>query len=180
MGIKSHLSLATSACHRLSIRLILLPFCSQRRRLSDKPSSIINDGSHQDKGIEAAREGEAVRVDAVAGTPPQLTQRRVYIYQAARNAMQSGLLHQQSEGWRIDFENTQARWENPLMGWTSSRDPVQAIVLRFDDRESAIRFAERQGWDYSVREPNKALPKKKSYAENFLYSASKLKLIRPK
>lgn len=123
---------------------------------------------------------DSVRVDAAAGTPSSLAQRCVYIYQASRNVMQSGLLHQNAETWRIDFDNGQARWENPLMGWTSSRDPVQAVVLKFRTREEATRYAERQGWTWTVREPHLPVLKPKSYSENFVYSPHKLKLIRTK
>lgn len=143
-------------------------------------SATATDGTpHKTPPTLAAAEG-VVRVDAAGSTPPSLTQRRVYIYQAARNAMQSGRLHENAQTWRIDFENGQPRWENPLMGWTSSRDPVQGVVLRFRTREEAVRFAERQGWMWAVREPNVTGSRGQSYAENFLYSANKLKLIRTK
>lgn len=93
--------------------------------------------------------------------------------------MQSGVMHTGSY-WRIDFENGQARWENPLMGWTSSRDPVQGVVLKFRTSTEAVRFAERQGWSYTMREGQPSTWKDKSYAENFVYSEGPLKLIRTK
>lgn len=37
------------------------------------------------------------------------------------------------------------RWDYPLMGWTSSADPVQALNLRFSSIEAAIRHAEESG-----------------------------------
>lgn len=120
-----------------------------------------------------------VRVDAAAGTPPSLTRRHVYIYQPSQNAMQSGLLHTNTY-WRIDFDNGQPRWENPLVGWTSSRDPVQGVVLKFRSSAEAVRFAERQGWSFTVREPQHGSWKQKSYSNNFVYSADSLKLIKTK
>lgn len=119
-----------------------------------------------------------VRVDAAASTPPGLTARRVYIYQPARNAMQSGLLHTSS--WRLDFDNEQSRWENPLMGWTSSRDAMQGVSLNFDSEADAVRFAERQGWQYAVRSGEETHWRQKSYSGNFSYSPAPLKLIRTK
>ncbi|KAG6528487.1 hypothetical protein ZIOFF_010662 [Zingiber officinale] len=45
------------------------------------------------------------------------------------------------------------RWENPLMGWTSTGDPycmVGEAGLTFDSEEAAKAFAVRHGWDYVV------------------------------
>lgn len=45
------------------------------------------------------------------------------------------------------------RWENPLMGWTSTGDPYANVgesALTFDDEEAAKSFAERHGWHYVV------------------------------
>lgn len=45
------------------------------------------------------------------------------------------------------------RWENPLMGWTSTGDPyanVGEASLTFDSAEAAMRFAEKHGWQYEV------------------------------
>lgn len=46
------------------------------------------------------------------------------------------------------------RWENPLMGWTSTGDPYSNVGdagLCFDSEEAARSFAERHGWQYMVR-----------------------------
>ena len=46
-----------------------------------------------------------------------------------------------------------SRWENPLMGWTSTGDPYAHVgdsALCFDSEEAAIEFAQRHGWDYTV------------------------------
>ncbi|KAL6587720.1 hypothetical protein OROMI_000698 [Orobanche minor] len=61
-------------------------------------------------------------------------------------------------------------WENPLMGWTSTGDPYANVGdagLSFDSKEAAIAFAERHGWDYTVRKHHTPLLKVKSYADNF-------------
>lgn len=116
-------------------------------------------------------------VQPAARTPLALTTRTVYITSPARSAMQAGLHHDGT--WRIDFD-VRMRWENPLMGWTSSRDPMQAVYLCFTSKEDAIRFAERQGWQYRVRESSQSTWKNKSYGENFTYSPDPIKLIRTK
>ena len=45
------------------------------------------------------------------------------------------------------------RWENPLMGWTSTGDPYANLgdhTLVFDSKEAAIDFVQRHGWEFSV------------------------------
>jgi len=45
------------------------------------------------------------------------------------------------------------RWENPLMGWTSTGDPYQCVgeaSLNFDSKDMAVGFAEKYGWQYTV------------------------------
>ncbi|KAK6125267.1 hypothetical protein DH2020_041011 [Rehmannia glutinosa] len=61
-------------------------------------------------------------------------------------------------------------WENPLMGWTSTGDPYANVgdsALSFDSQEAAISFAERHGWEYTVKKHQTPLLKVKSYADNF-------------
>ncbi|BBH05889.1 NADH-ubiquinone oxidoreductase-related protein [Prunus dulcis] len=76
-----------------------------------------------------------------------------------------GTASQQGSGkvgkWKINFVSTQ-KWENPLMGWTSTGDPYAHVgdsTLGFDSEEAAKSFAERHGWDYVV----------KAYADNFKF-----------
>lgn len=48
---------------------------------------------------------------------------------------------------------TMCRWENPLMGWTSTGDPYANVGeggLSFDSEEAAKAFAEKYGWEYVV------------------------------
>lgn len=57
-------------------------------------------------------------VGIVSGVPEEhIKNRTVRIYQPAKNAMQSGTNN--TNFWQIEFE-TRERWENPLMGWTST------------------------------------------------------------
>lgn len=72
------------------------------------------------------------------------------------------------------------RWENPLMGWQSSADYLQGTGLFFKSKDDAIHFAEKQGYEYFVQEPNERRIQPKAYANNFLYSPNKLKHIRTK
>lgn len=57
-------------------------------------------------------------LSVVSGVPEEhIVNRRVRIYKQAKNAMQSGTYDTQK--WKLDYENRE-RWENPLMGWTST------------------------------------------------------------
>ncbi|KAJ0100843.1 hypothetical protein Patl1_05939 [Pistacia atlantica] len=63
--------------------------------------------------------------------------------------------------WKINFMSTQ-KWENPLMGWTSTRDPYANVGdagFSFDSEEAAKAFAERHGWQYVVRKRHTPLLK---------------------
>lgn len=101
----------------------------------------------------------------VIGTNTELMTAR--IYQPAKTAMQSG--KGRTKGWVLEHEPAAAREIDPLMGWTSSSDMRQQIKLRFDSKEDAVAYAERNGLPYVVEEPKKRLVIKKSYADNFKY-----------
>ena len=66
------------------------------------------------------------------------------------------------------------------MGWQSSADGMQGTHLNFKSKEDAVAFAQRQGYEYFVQEPNERKFVPKSYANNFLHSPGKLKHIRAK
>ena len=92
-----------------------------------------------------------------------------YIYQPAPSAMQSALARR-PPGWLLEFEARERREIEPLMGWTSSRDPFASIYrARFPDRQSAIDFAERHGWRYLAQPPPVRGFRIKSYSDNFRY-----------
>ncbi|KLU81767.1 hypothetical protein MAPG_00848 [Magnaporthiopsis poae ATCC 64411] len=116
----------------------------------------------------------------ISGAPMELQARTVRIYKPSKPATQSGThgLRQ----WRMDWDVLEKghRWENPLMGWQSSGDFMQGSHLYFRTKEDAIAFAEKQGYEYFVQEPNVRKITPKAYANNFLYSDKKLKHIRTK
>lgn len=103
----------------------------------------------------------------VSGIPKEQLQRKVVVYSPARHASQQGMGRMGQ--WKIRFDSTQ-KWENPLMGWTSTADPMACVsdsALSFETREQAVDFASRHGWGVEVLEPHKPVRKVKSYAENF-------------
>ncbi len=89
------------------------------------------------------------------------------IYKPARNAMQSGTA--KTKDWVLEFEPQAPRVVEPLMGWTSSTDMKSQIRLRFDTREEAVAYCEREGIPYQVFEPNEPARRPMAYADNFAY-----------
>jgi NADH dehydrogenase (ubiquinone) Fe-S protein 4 len=85
---------------------------------------------------------------ALSGMPADQAKRVVVIAQRQLKTLQSGqrLSHQ----WQITWKNTE-RWSNPLMGWTSTADPMSNVKLNFDTQEAAVAFANRNGWKYEIR-----------------------------
>lgn len=102
------------------------------------------------------------------------------IYRPAKSAMQSGDWH--SHHWRMDWDvlSKGHRWQNPLIGWESSADAMQGTHLNFSTKEDAIGFAQKQGYEYFVQEPNTRNFTPKAYANQFVHSSKKLKQIRTK
>lgn len=106
-------------------------------------------------------------VGIVSGIPEQHLRRRVIIYSPGRTATQQG--SGKVGKWKINFVSTQ-KWENPLMGWTSTGDPyanVGEAGIYFKSKEAAQSFAEKHGWDYVVKDPHTPLLRPKAYADNF-------------
>jgi hypothetical protein len=56
------------------------------------------------------------------------------------------------------------------MGWTSSGDMRQQLRLRFDTKEEAIAYCERQGIAYQFVEPKPVARRGMSYADNFAFN----------
>ncbi|KAL7090132.1 hypothetical protein ACP275_12G021400 [Erythranthe tilingii] len=116
---------------------------------------------------DSLAEIKPVEIGIVSGIPQEHLRRRVLIYSPARTATQQG--SGKVGRWKINFLSTQ-KWENPLMGWTSTGDPYANVGdagLSFDSEEAAKAFAERHGWEYTVKKHHTPLLKVKSYADNF-------------
>ncbi|MCJ1312584.1 hypothetical protein MMC25_006258 [Agyrium rufum] len=131
----------------------------------------VMDGSEPSGDLAAA---------VLSGAPVELQARTVRIYRPAKTATQSGDWH--GHHWRMDWDvmGKGHRWENPLMGWQSSADFMQGTHLNFKSKETAIDFANKQGYEYFVQEPNERRIIPKAYANNFLHEPKKLKHIRTK
>ena len=94
-----------------------------------------------------------------------MVQSNALIYRPTKTAMQSG--RAKIKRWVLEFEPTEARKAEPLMGWISSGDTKSQIKIMFPSKEEAIEFADREGLSYQVLEPKKRKIKAKNYADNF-------------
>lgn len=112
----------------------------------------------------------------ISGTPPDALKRKVRIYKPVESTMQSG---QSGKSWKIDWDITD-RWSNPVMGWASSADAMQALNVKFETKDQAVLFAERQGYDWKVQEPKEEKWTKKTYADNYTFIPGHLRLHKTK
>jgi NADH dehydrogenase len=89
------------------------------------------------------------------------------IFQPARSAMQSG--QAKTRDWVLEFVPAEARWIEPLMGWTGSDDMNSQVQLRFPTRDEAIAYAEKAGLAYQVFEPKRRghVLRQNGYGDNF-------------
>jgi hypothetical protein len=92
---------------------------------------------------------------------------RARIFRQPKSAMQSGYAGTQE--WVLDFEPTEARRPDPLMGWSGSADTQAQLRLRFDTREEAVSYAAKEGLTVEVELPHERKFKPKAYADNFRY-----------
>ncbi len=89
----------------------------------------------------------------------------VIIYRPAKNAMQSGRAN--TRRWVVEFPPGAPRRADSVMGWIGSGDTRAQVRLRFDSREEAIAYAERNDLSYRLAEPHPRRVIKKSYADRF-------------
>ncbi|CAM9198286.1 unnamed protein product [Chrysoparadoxa australica] len=78
---------------------------------------------------------------------------------------------QRTKGWFICWNRGQ-KWSNPLMGWTSSGDPLSNLRIQFDTIEEAQHYCDKMGWKARVQAPSRGdktgLHGETTYAHNFL------------
>ena len=72
------------------------------------------------------------------------------IYQRPKNAMQSG--RARTDEWVLEFEQSEARRADPLMGWTGSGDTQAQVQLKFPSKDEAKAYAEKYGIAARVEE----------------------------
>ena len=79
--------------------------------------------------------------------------------------MQSGKA--QTDQWILEFEQSEARVPDPLMGWTGSGDTQAQVVLTFATPGEAQAYAARHGIAARVHATPPKRLKLQAYADNF-------------
>lgn len=86
------------------------------------------------------------KASTFTGTPASLLGKRIVKIFQPPQGVQNG--NQNTTVWRMQWEDEYTkRWTNPLMGWTSTSDPLSNthMTLEFHTAEDAVRFAEENG-----------------------------------
>lgn len=147
--------------------------------------------------MDGSEPGDSVPAAVLSGAPTDLQARTVRyvspvygtsnialiatsIYKPSKTATQSG--NWNASHWLMDWDVLPKghRWENPVMGWQSSADFMNGHRIQFKTKEDAINFANKQGYEYFVQEPNKRKFVPKAYANLFTHSPKKLKIVLTK
>ena len=92
---------------------------------------------------------------------------RARIFKQRKSAMQSG--HAKADDWILEWERTEPKRADPIMGWWGSGDMMSQLRLKFDSRESAESYAQREGISYEVEIVPDRIVKPKAYADNFRF-----------
>ena len=71
--------------------------------------------------------------------------------------------------WVLEFEPESKRRVEPLMGYTSSTDMRSQVRMKFDSREEAIAYAERNDIEFRVVEPKEPRRRPMAYSDNFAF-----------
>tara|TARA_Y100000590_G_scaffold431233_1_gene545790 strand:+ start:410 stop:691 length:282 start_codon:yes stop_codon:yes gene_type:complete len=90
--------------------------------------------------------------------------KKAKIYKPTKTPMQSGT--KKFNKWILEYI-TERPGINPLMGWESSTDTLDELVLQFSSKDKAIEYAKKNNIDFEIIEPKSRKIVKKSYADNF-------------
>ena len=94
---------------------------------------------------------------------------KVKIYKPSKTSMQSG--NAKTKKWRLEYEKSTKKFIDPTMGWIGTEDTQGLVVIEFDTKDTAIKYAESLGLAYKVEEPKirKHIIRKGGYGENFSF-----------
>jgi len=87
------------------------------------------------------------------------------IYKPTRSASQSGKANHNH--WLMRFVHDGTRKIEPVMGWTSTKDMMQEVIMRFVSLDSAMKYAKKNNIEYEVTPAQEHKLIIRSYAENF-------------
>jgi NADH dehydrogenase len=110
---------------------------------------------------------DRVALEAFLGVPAEMLSRKVLIYKPAKTATQHGWAA--TKQWVMKF-SPGPQWTNPLMGWTSTSDPLTEMSIKFPTKEAALAFAAENGFDSNVSDEEHNLRKnQRTYGSKFRY-----------
>ena len=81
--------------------------------------------------------------------------------------MQSGKARTNS--WVLEYDRNTARTPEPLMGWVSSGDTMNQVLMNFETQKKAVSFAKQKGWDYRILPSHEKTVKPRNFGDNFKY-----------
>ena len=93
------------------------------------------------------------------------------IYCPAKTAMQSGAA--KTKAWVLEMLSDSKQPTDALMGWTGMPDTLREIKLKFESKDAAIAYAQKNQIEFEVSEPHRRAPIKKAYADNFAFNRLK-------
>eukprot|EP00775_Hariotina_reticulata_P005973 gene5973-6212_t len=152
---------------------LLQAACFSSAKLPEDYSIVITATAEIGKHVDTPEK----EIGYCAGVPMETYNRKARIFSPARTAGQQGMgntiYSSKGRPWRISFE-TQAKWINPLIGWTSTADPLENVArasLLFPTQEEAIAFCKKYGWEYTVEQPKQRRTTRQKrfngYGDNF-------------
>ncbi len=87
------------------------------------------------------------------------------IIEEQRKTTQSGKALQGR--WILEFERRQPQRPDPLTGWNGSGDTATQVKLRFNSKDEALAYAQRNGLDVHLVPATPTSLKIQAYADNF-------------
>lgn len=145
-----------------------LPTISKADAVKKSVSEVLGEEKKKVDSIEV--KNTTAEVVLLSGVPIEhQDERRARIFKPAREATQTAWGN--TKVWKIELDNRE-RWENPLMGWSGTADPLSNISMNLDfaTAEDAIAFCKKNYWTYEVEQPQvrKIIPK--NYGQNFAWN----------
>jgi hypothetical protein len=93
------------------------------------------------------------------------------LYKPTKTAMQSG--RAKTHEWIVEFESTERKKQDPLMGWAGSRDTQTQVFLKFPTQDAAIAYCKGNGIEFAIVPSQETTLKLKAYADNFRYDRAR-------
>ncbi|GMR35902.1 hypothetical protein PMAYCL1PPCAC_06097, partial [Pristionchus mayeri] len=153
---------------RVSTRAVTVPVVPDKQAKRKPIGEVLGTAEPKIEEVEAIEEPHK---GVLSGVPEEHQQERIArVYKPTREASQQGWNN--TKYWRIELDN-RGRWDNPLIGWASSGDPLSNVseFMKFATKEDAIEFCVKNNWSIEVEEPQTRHITPKNYGS--IYSWNK-------